>query len=161
MRRLGHQPMVQKAGKVTATATAVDSAKAHSVLQSWAEALADSIEQGYAIAADYIGSSDEAEVEVNTDFSVEPFAAAPLQTLKDARKDREISWETFINGLRRFDVLPSDFDIEIERAALALEGEGLMADEQIDPVTGRALGDTMDTAMSADIVPDGTQQADA
>ena len=44
MRRLGMQPMIQKAN-VSVVGTVTDAAKAHSVLQSWAIALKDTLEQ--------------------------------------------------------------------------------------------------------------------
>lgn len=139
MRRMGHQPLVQRAGGVTATASAIDNAKAHSVLQSWAMILKDGLEQAYAIAADYLRITPSVELEVSTDFSVEPFAQAPLQALKDARASRDISWRTYVSGLRRFDVLPADFDIDYEEQEIAEEGEPVVPEQEIDPLTGQPL----------------------
>jgi hypothetical protein len=139
MHRLGMQPMVQKAGGVSATATAVDSAKAHSVLQMWAITLKDALEQAFMIAEAYRGRESKVEVDVFTDFTADPFAQAPLTALRDARKAGDLSRRTFWSGLRRFDVLPADFDADAEDELLADETEGLEPEEPINPVNGKAI----------------------
>lgn len=139
MHRLGMMPMVQKAGNISATATAVDTAKAHSVLQMWAITLKDAIEQAFVIAEDYRGRESKVEVSVFTDFTADPFAQAPLTALREARKSGDISRRTYWQGLRRFDVLPADFDADEEDEALATENEGIDPEEPIDPRTGQPL----------------------
>lgn len=148
MHRLGMLPMVQKAGGISATATAVDTAKAHSVLQMWAITLKDALEQAFVIAEAYRGRESKVEVEVFTDFTADPFAQAPLTALREARKTGDISRRTYWAGLRRFDVLPADFDPEEEDEQIATENEGLEPEEPIDPITGRPIGGTP---------PEGTQ----
>jgi hypothetical protein len=141
MRRLGMQPMVQKAGGITATATSVDTAKSHSVLQSWALGLKDALEQVFVIVSDYTGNkADAIEVDVFTDFIAEPFAQAPLTALTEARKLKDISRKTYWYGLQRFDVLPTDFDHEAEDEDLASEQQGLEPETPIDPITGQEIG---------------------
>jgi hypothetical protein len=54
------------------------------------------------------------EVEVDTDFSVEAYAQAPLDALQKARAAKDITQRTYWGGLRRFDVLPPDFDPDAE-----------------------------------------------
>lgn len=136
MRRLGMQPMVQKAGGVSATASAIENARAHSVLQAWAMSLKDVIEQAFVVAGDYIGIESAVQADVYTDFSVEPFAQAPLSALDAARKRMDISRRTYWDGLRRFDVLPGDFDPDEEDEALATETAALEPD---DPVTDETV----------------------
>lgn len=145
MRRLGMQPMTQKSGSVTATATSIETAKSHSVLQAWALGLKDALEQALVIVSDYTGNaSDAVSVDVFTDFTAEPFAQAPLTALSDARKNRDISRKTYWDGLQRFDVLPSDFDAEAEDEELAAEQEGLVPEMPIDPATGTPIESTED-----------------
>ncbi|SHG79464.1 protein of unknown function [Kaistia soli DSM 19436] len=141
MRRLGMQPMVQRAGGVTATATSVDTAKAHSVLQAWVIGLKDALEQAFVIACDYLGRQASVELDISTDFSVEPFAQAPLTALATARKAKDISQLTYWDGLRRFDVLPSDFDPDQEELRIAEELQGLEPEQEIDPITGLPVDD--------------------
>ncbi len=138
MRRLGMQPLTQKSGCVTATASAIDGARAHSAAQAWALALKDALEYAFVMTVPRLGltEADAPEIEVDTDFGVEPFAQAPLDALDKARARKDISRGTYWDGLRRFNVLPADFDHEDEEEALAEEMQGLEADHLIDPVTG-------------------------
>lgn len=119
MRRLGMQPMLSESGTVTATATSVETAKAHSALQAWALGLKDTLEQAFVFTAQWLNESYEPEVEINTDFAVDPYAQVPVSALQEARKNREITQRTYLSGLRRFGVLPSDLDVdkEIENVA--------------------------------------------
>jgi hypothetical protein len=150
MHRLGMMPMVQKAGGISATATAVDTAKAHSVLQMWAITLKDALEQAFVIVEDYRKRESKVEVEVFTDFTADPFAQAPLTALREARKTKDISRKTYWNGLRRFDVLPADFDPEKEDEELASEQEGLEAEQPTDPRTGQPIPPNGDGSQSPD-----------
>lgn len=139
MRRLGMQPLTPQSGTPTATGQSIEAAKAHSAVQAWALGLKDALEQAWVFTCEWLGEATEVEVAVSTDFSVVPFAQAPLTALKDARAAKDISQRTFWDGLKRFDVLPADFDAEKEEETLALEAEGLEGDDDIDPRTGRPL----------------------
>jgi hypothetical protein len=132
MRRLGMQPLTQKAGGVTATASSIEGAKAHSTVEAWALALKDVLEQALVFTSNWLGESETAEVTVNTDFSVVPYAQAPLDALTKARAARDISQRTYWDGLKRFDVLAPDFDADAEELAVAEELEGL--EPEIDPM---------------------------
>lgn len=151
MRRLGMQPATSRSGTPTATGESIGAARAHSALQAWAIGLKDAFEQAYVFTAEWLGEEANVEVTVSTDFSVVPFAHAPLTALKDARTAKDISQRTYWDGLRRFDVLPQDFDPEAEEGKLAEELEGLEPEEAIDPRTGAALngGDVTDDELSA------------
>jgi hypothetical protein len=155
MHRLGMMPMVQKAGGISATATAVDTAKAHSVLQMWSITLKDALEQAFVIAEAYGKRESKVEIDVFTDFTADPFAQAPLNALREARKSGDLSRRTYWQGLRRFDVLPADFDAEAEDEQIATETEGLEPEQPIDPRTGLPIvqpgdaGGTEDQANSA------------
>jgi len=138
MRRLGMQPMTQKSGTVTATATSVESAKAHSVVESWAVGLKDVLEQAFVFTAQWLGEAEKAEVSVNTDFSVELNAQAPLTALKDARASGDLSHRDYLYGLRRFGVLPPDADIEE------------MVDAALEEVPGDDTEEDVDAALNQD-----------
>ena len=139
MRRIGHQPMTQRSGGITATATAVEGAKAHSVLQAWTIKLKDASEQAMVFTSKYLKEDQNVEITIDTDFSVEPYAQAPLDALDKARKNRDLSQRTYWKGLKRFDVLSPDFDADKEEELLADEGEELEGETQIDPITGKPL----------------------
>lgn len=124
MRRLGMQPLVRESGDVTATATSVEAAKAHSAVEAWALALKDTAEQAFVFTSQWFNQPTSVEVEIDTDFAVDPFAQAPLTALKDARASRDISHRTYLSGLRRFSVLPSDLDVDEEIDAVLEEVPG-------------------------------------
>ena len=138
-RRLAMQPITARTGRTTATAAAIEAAKAHSSVQSWALGMKDALEQAWVFTDEWLGGSSPIEVEVSTDFGVEPYADAPLAALDNARTRRDISQETFWRGLQRFGVLPPDFDPEAEEQALGEELQGLDGEAPIDPVTGLPL----------------------
>lgn len=121
MRRIGLQPLTETPGNPTATGKAIDAAKTHSAVKSWALLLNDGLEQAFVFTCEYIGRPATVQTEVSTDFSVLPYAAEPLKALAEARSTREISHDAFIAGLKRFDVLPSDFDAEADAALVARE----------------------------------------
>lgn len=123
MRRLGMQPLAQESGDVTATAASIEGAKAHSTVEAWALGLKDVLEQAFVFTAKWLGEPEGAEVEVNTDFSVEPYAQAPLDALHKARASGDLTQRTYWSGLRRFDVLAPDFDADAEEMDLAAEAE--------------------------------------
>lgn len=139
MRRLGMQPMTQRVGGVTAKATTVESLKAHSRLQAWAVHLKDALEQAFVFTGMWLGEASAMKVTVFTDFSVETSTAEPVSALTSARKNGDISRRTYWHGLKRFKVLPSDFNEDDEDERLAEEGEDLTPEEQIDPATGEKL----------------------
>ncbi len=121
MRRIGLQPLTEQPGNPTATGKAIDAAKAHSAVKSWALLLNDAIEQAFVYTCEYLDKPAMVQTEVSTDFSVLPYAAEPLKALAEARLTREISHDAYVSGLKRFDVLPPDFDGEADQALIAAE----------------------------------------
>lgn len=124
MRRLGLQPMLPKTGSVTATASGIDSAKAHTAVQSWAMALKDALEQAFVFTAKWMRSTEEVEVSVHTDFAIGMYGAEEVRVLLDARKNGEISQQTFWDEMTRRGVLGPQFDAEQEEERLLLEIPG-------------------------------------
>lgn len=138
IRRLGMQPLTQQSGGVTATASSIEGAKAHSTVEAWALGLKDVLEQALMFTAMWLGETEGAEVTVDTDFSVQPYAQAPLDALDKARERGDISQRTYWNGLRRFDVLAPDFDADAEEMDLAAE-EALKPDPAPTQIVDPAL----------------------
>lgn len=124
MRRIGLQPLTEQPGNPTATGKAIDAAKAHSAVKSWALLLNDMLEQAFVFTCEYLNQSATVQTEVSTDFSVMPYASEPLKALAEARATREISHDAFIAGLKRFEVVPNDFDAEADKALIAAEPPG-------------------------------------
>jgi len=112
MRRLGLQPMLPKTGNITATASGVEAAKAHSAVGTWANGLKDALEQAWVFTAKWMKSSEAVSVSVNTDFGVGLYEADDLRVLLDSYKANVISSETYIDELIRRDLLGPQFDPE-------------------------------------------------
>lgn len=144
MRRLGMQPITQPHGAPTATGQSIEAAKAHSAVTKWALGLKDALELAMVYTTQFLSIPDVVEVDVSTDFAVAPFAQAPLDALDKARARKDLSLHSYWQGLRRFDVLPSDFDPEAEELALAEEQQGLVPEVAIDPVTGKPIDQNAD-----------------
>ena len=90
-------------------------------MKSWALLLNDALEQAFVFTCEYLGKPATVQTEVSTDFSVLPYAAEPLKALAEARVTKEISHDAYIAGLKRFDVLPNDFDADADKALILAE----------------------------------------
>lgn len=124
MRRLGLQPMMPKTGNVTATASGVEAAKAHSAVGTWANALKDALEQAFMLTALWMKSSEQIEVSVNTDFSVGMWGVEEIKELREARAAGDLSQLTYWDELARRGVLGPQFDAEKEDKRLLDEVPG-------------------------------------
>jgi hypothetical protein len=141
IRRLGMQPLTQKSGGVTATASSIEGAKAHSAVQAWALGLKDVLEQAFVYTSQWLGEDQTVEVRVDTEFAIEPFARAPLDALLKARVVRDLSQRTFWEGLQRFGVLSSEFNADVEEEALAKEAPPApSAQDMLDALGGAGGG---------------------
>lgn len=121
MRRLGMQPLMDKTAGATATGQLIGSTKANVALKAWAIMFNDAIEQAFVFTAEWMGIQATIETEVSTDFSVQPYAQFPLQSLAAARVSGDLSRQSYLDGLRRFEVLPQDFDYSAEEALIKSE----------------------------------------
>lgn len=131
MRRLGMQPMLPKTGAVTATASGVDAAKAHTAVQSWALGLKDALEQAFVFTAQWMKSTEEIEVSVHTDFAVGLYGAEEVKELREMRAAGDLSQRTYWDELSRRGVLGPSFDPEDEEKALLEEIPGDDTEEEI------------------------------
>lgn len=125
MRRLGMQPMLPKTGNVTATASGIEAAKAHSAVGTWANGLKDALEQAFMFTAKWMKSAEEVEVSVHTDFSVGMWGVEEIKELREARAAGDLSQRTYWTELSRRGVLGPQFD----------------ADEELDAILGEIPGD--------------------
>lgn len=124
MRRLGMQPMLPKTGGVSATASAVDAAKAHSSVEAWAVGLKDVLEQAFVFTAQWLKTSEAPEVYVHTDFGAGEFSDTEVRELSAARTRGDISQKTYWDEMRRRGILGPQFDPEQEEDRLAEEDPG-------------------------------------
>jgi Domain of unknown function (DUF4055) len=139
MRRLAMEPMTARSGDVTATATSVAAAKAHSALESWALGLKDALEQAFVFTEGYLGVTKPTVVQIHTDFGVGDQNNADAKTLLEAQKAEIISKKTVRDELVRRGFLGSQFDSENEDQQIAEERLGLEPEQPIDPVKGQPI----------------------
>ena len=130
LRRLGLQPMTQRSGGITATATSIDGAKAHTTIEAWCVLFRDAIERAWEYTCKWIKSSYVVAVHVHTDFSVLPYEQVPMDNITKARERGDVSVETFWDTSRRFDVLPPDFDPDVEKERITAEKEQKFKDQE-------------------------------
>lgn len=112
MRRLGMQPLLPGSGTITATASGIEAAKAHSAVQMWALGLKDALEQALKIMADWMGEASSPEVFVHTDFDVGLALDQSLQTLLAMKEQGVISGRTLTDEMKRRNVLSAEYDYE-------------------------------------------------
>jgi hypothetical protein len=131
MRRLGMQPMLPKTGNVTATASGIEAAKAHSAVGTWANGLKDALEQAFMFTAKWMKSTEAVEVSVHTDFSVGMWGVEEIRELREARAAGDLSQRTYWDELSRRGVLGPQFDPDKELDAILGEIPGGDDDDDI------------------------------
>lgn len=120
LRNLGKQPLVATAG-ITVVAAAVGSQKSSSVVQGWAFALKDALEQAFVYTAKWLKIEESPEVVVFTDFSLDTADQSGPTTLLAMRAKGDLSRETLWEEAKRRKILSADFDAEKEDERLAAE----------------------------------------
>jgi hypothetical protein len=138
-RRLAMQPTVQRSGNITATATSVDTAKAHSALQAWAGILQDRLNEALAYVAAWMQVPDTVTVVVSTDFHGDASGVAEAQVLASAQQRQVISKAAEVAELRRRNILGPDFNPEQDELQIASETTGLEPEQPIDAVSGNVI----------------------
>lgn len=125
IRRLGMQPLTQRSGAVTATASAIEGARAHSAVQSWALALRDALDAALALNSAWVKEQPTGGTVVHTDFLPAVADQVPLDALAKARTAGDISRVAHVEALKRFGVLSPDFDVAADEEQIAEEMAGL------------------------------------
>lgn len=113
--------LLKKTGDATATAKAIDTAENTSMLQSIVLVFQDALEEGYRIAAKWLGIDGGGSIEINTDFGLKMDDLSDLTALQWARQNDEISHEQYVRELIRRGVLADDFDVEADQALVDAE----------------------------------------
>lgn len=134
IRRLGMQPMTQAAGNTPALAYAFDGEKSHTVLQSWALALKDALEQAFVFTARWLNEPENTapSVVVYTDFKIGAYGNTEITELGKARYEGQISRETLWAEWKRRGVLGPEFDPEAEAARLDAEAPPFDPNDALD-----------------------------
>ena len=126
MREAGMQPLVPTSGNLTATATAVSEAKAHSAVEAWAHGLKDALEQAFVITGLWLGVTDIPSVRVHTDFGLTGKDVEELRVLLEMNNPdhKLISDEAVILEARRRGLLGPEYDMDADRKLIDTEMPG-------------------------------------
>lgn len=111
----------------TAMSKRIDKAESDSALAAHARATQDALEEAVRLTAKWIGvdlpeTDGERWISLNTDFDNIPMDAQTVTALAGMVAQGVLSQETLWTVLQRGEVLPPDFDPEVERERLAASG---------------------------------------
>ena len=125
MRETAMQPLTPQSGNLTATATAVAEAKAHSAVQAAAWLLKDALEQAFVFTAMWLGQSpdDAPSVDVHTDFGVEQNSVESMRVVLDMNTASLVSREATISEAKRRGILAPEYDPDDDLDAMNAEME--------------------------------------
>ena len=127
LREIGKQPLTAQSGNLTVITTAVAAGKAKTVVGAWGLALKDALENALVITCKWLNIKDgkyDPEVTVYDGYDDFGDVAAEVGALTTARKERDISQETFWEELQRRRILSDEFDPDKERERLLKELPG-------------------------------------
>jgi hypothetical protein len=116
----GMTARVELKSHTTATASAIDSADADSVLIAWATAMEDAVNQMLWFMADYEGLPDGGTVEINKAFSTQR-PEGNANDLLAIFTNHGICHETYLDELKRRNIVNDSVDVEAEIAKVKKE----------------------------------------
>ena len=140
MAAYGAEFLRNKPGGLTATARALDSAEATSPLRDATVRFIDAVNTMLDITAKWLSLKKGGTVELPLDFGPEEIENADMLTLFSARKNRDISRETFLRELMRRGALQDDFDLDKNIKQLKDEPEFLPEMNEALNVAGEKVG---------------------
>lgn len=118
LRELGRQPLTAQSGNLTTVTTTVAAGKSKSAVKQWALILKDMLENAFVITTEFLATVEyDPEVNVYDEFD-EFLDGKDLDTLTEARKNRDLSQKTYWSELVRRNVLRPDFSSESEEQRL-------------------------------------------
>lgn len=137
MRDLAAHPMVQ--ANLTVVMSNQQAVKANSQIQAWAFKFKDAIEQCWKLTARWLNNSDEPEVEVHTDFSIDFQDSAEMGQLNNAQKGGVISKRLLFSEYQRRGMISENANFDKDQEEVAKDQEGLDPEQNIDLVTGQPI----------------------
>ena len=125
MVRLGQAPLLQQTGRVTATASALDSNKMDTEIHFWISNLESVMTEAYRIAARWLNVDvpDDFRVKLFSEFSLTIQLKDDLAHLREMRKNGDLCRETYLAESKRRGVLSDSVDIDAEVEACDSEAE--------------------------------------
>ena len=118
----------QSSGVESAEAKSLDQVAQNSTTANVAISVSEAIERGLTFSAKIMGSDEEAEFELNTDYNPVGLNAQDLTALIGAWQGQAISYDTLYQNLQRGEIAKPDRTAEQEQALITREGTGLDGD---------------------------------
>lgn len=142
MSSYGAEFLKHKPGGETATARALDSSESSSDLASMVIVFEDAVAQALDITAEWLRLNvPGGTIELTKEFDLGAEDAPGLDTLTKARAARDISRKTYLEALRQRDILPEDFDPELNEEELLEETTNLLGEAQANLDAAQTLAD--------------------
>lgn len=116
METLGAKPMTSRSGNVTATSKAIDESNDISDIQCWIRATELAFERAFYIAAEWhkIDKPEKLEVDIYNEFSLLSGDGRELTSLDNARARGDLTRITWLNEMKRRNILSASVDVEQE-----------------------------------------------
>ncbi len=125
MASYGAEFLRRKIGGRTATERSLDSSEAISPLKDMSLRFMVAINMALNITAEWIKKSSGGSCLINTDFTEEDANAAAITALTEMRKRGDISRWTFLEEMKRLEVVASDLDTQEEMEQIEWEATNL------------------------------------
>lgn len=135
MAHYGADFMRKRSQPSTATERVLDTTEVTSPLQDVTNRFIDAMNQMLQMTGAWLKRSDIGSLNLNTEFSFQGPQGEDIVALREARRDRDISRQAYLDELVRRGVLNDDFDLEadallIEQEMLAFSGSSEDLDEE-------------------------------
>jgi hypothetical protein len=146
MREAGMQPLTPQSGNLTATATAVAEAKAHSSVEAWAIGLKDTIEQALVYTYLWLGLPEKKApaLDWTVDLDVGQQSVEEMKVVLEMHESRLISEDQAIKEAKRRNLLGPDYDRDEDLEKILAEVPGDDDEDTRDAVTPPVPADEVD-----------------
>jgi hypothetical protein len=142
MSAYGAEFLTRKSGAQTATERALDSAESSSDLGSMVRVFEDAVAQALDVTAEWLKLKvPGGTIELTKEFDLGGADAPGLDTLTKARAARDLSRKSYLEALRQRDILPEDFDEELNEEELLEETTNLLGEAQSNLDAAQTLAD--------------------
>ena len=125
LRELGRQPLTASSSNLTVVTTVFAARKGNAAIQNWALDLKDSGENFLMFMAMWSKDSQEPEIEMDLDFSLEPGENDGFSDVLSMRSSGDLSQDTLWLEAKRRGRLSSSFDPKKEKKAIEDETDEL------------------------------------
>lgn len=135
MQLLGMRPLLERTGNITATAVANDAGNSQNLIQHWIRIIENALVQAFQLGAKWVKQElpEDFKIDIFNDFGVSSRVTSDIDALIKARRDKEISRETFLRELKRRGLISETIDVADEIGRIEAEGPDLTGGLNFEP----------------------------